>query len=69
MARDEIVSVRVTAAQKADLARLGRPSQVLRTLIDQALAASPDRPDSSGDHCVWGDGSTGQTWPPAATHV
>jgi hypothetical protein len=71
--RDHVVSIRLTAAERDALGRLGgRPSDVFRRLLRDALrpaqwplviTTSPTAPG----HCVWMDETVGQTWPQAAT--
>lgn len=71
--RDEIVSIRLTAEERAWLATLGRPTDVLREL----LLASHNRGRKAVDlmehvsrpSVIWQDGTTGQNWPAVMTRA
>lgn len=72
MNRDNIVSVRLTDSERTALERLGRPSDVFRRLLRDAL--TPPAPPvvvlpittagiAPGYGVVWADGTCGPTWP------
>jgi len=75
MARDRIVSVRLTEAEYAELTRHGSPSVLLRRAL-RTLLDLPPVPSSEGlplattaarAHVMWDDGTCGQTYPALAT--
>lgn len=67
MTRENIVSIRLTDAERAQLAVLGRPTDVLREAIRSAFAPPLPVGASVGytaPRFVWHDGlANGGTWP------
>jgi len=69
--RTEVVSVRLTKAERARLAELGGPSALRRALDPPASAqSSPGLTTAvSGRGLVaWSDGTVGQQWPASVTY-
>jgi hypothetical protein len=67
--RDHIVSVRLTDAEYARLCRRGRPSEVIRQLLDPAGARTviPVTTCPPPIFMSWSDGTFGQTYPQLVT--
>lgn len=68
MSRDNIVSVRLTDAELADLKRRGKPTDILRSLLHQSPPRSVVVPINTASiapgYCViWHDGTAGPNWP------
>lgn len=70
--RTEVVSVRLTPAERARLDAMGGPSALRGALERAPIPPSPGRETSYGasiarTFMVWADGSVGQQWPASAT--